>query len=378
MIKHDIELTRFLPKGQVTCEYKDNLLFMTADRAIPTQRFDAEHLSIDSYIYLPDRFRLPLRIDITAKIDSPGFYVLFGKGHVNFGTLWSDNRRIDDIVAPARKIMNYHNHVNMDQFTGISILYDLNEMQILIDGEERYHSKKERYMKSPLFRDMNEVGFEFKIACDKLVNTYIKSVSITEYPDSCGIVPVGSELPAAITRNEAIAPGEKPSFEKCISLLPVAVQGEIYKIDEYLKSLKPLKFKRQIEKNGNKITYVASDYGFSYAIYLSNDIFDHSLQWYLITSGKPEEWHRKADRMEEILNRLSASSPEFAARMFRNLEDCVGCYQNCLARTRYVYDNKQKTACHGKLKFKMGASGFEDVRTFMNEIVQLIQENERD
>lgn len=374
MIKHDIEAARFLLKGQVVCDYKNNMLFMMTNRAIPTQRFDAEHLSIDSYIYLPDKFRLPLRIDITVKIDAPGLYILLGKGHVNFGTLWSDNRRIDDIAAPARKMVHYHNHMVMNEFTDITLIYDLKEMQIMINGKERYYSKRERYMKSPLFSGMNEDGFELKIACDKLVNMCIKSVSITEYPDTCGIIHSEAELPAAVMRNEAVAPGEKPSFAKCISLLPADIQGEIVKTDEFLKSLKRLKFKRQIEKNGNKITYVASEAGLSYAIYLSNDIFDHSLQWYLITSGKPETWHRKADRMEETLNRLADKSSDLAERMFMNLADCVGCYQNCLAKTRYKLREKQKTVCHGKLKFRMSASGFQDVRTVIAEIECLEQE----
>lgn len=117
MIKHNIDLAHFLPKGQVACEYRDNMLYMTTNRAIPTQRFDAEHLSINSYIYLPEKYKFPLRIDITAKIDAPGLYLLLGKGHVNFGTLWSDNRRIDDIVSPARKTMYYHNHMTMNEFT---------------------------------------------------------------------------------------------------------------------------------------------------------------------------------------------------------------------------------------------------------------------
>lgn len=105
MVKHNIDLANFLTKGQVTCEYRDNMLYMTTKRAIPTQRFDLEHLLINSYIYLADKFRLPLRIDLTAKIDAPGLYLLLGKGHINFGTLWSDNRRIDDIASPARKII---------------------------------------------------------------------------------------------------------------------------------------------------------------------------------------------------------------------------------------------------------------------------------
>lgn len=376
-MKHNIELARFLPKGQVMCECRDNMLYMTTDHAIPTQHFDAEHLSINSYIYLPDKYKLPLRIDITAKIDAPGLYILLGKGHVNFGTLWSDNRRMDDIAAPTGKTMNYHNHMDMNEFTDISLSYDLKEMQIMINGEERYSSKKERYMKSPAFSEMNKDGFELKIACDKLVNLCIKSVSITEYDDTCGISHSAEELPEAVMKNEAIASGEKPTFEKCISLLPSDIRSEIVKTEEYLKSLKSLKFKRQIEKNGNKVTYVASDYGFSYAIYLSNDIFDHSLQWYLITNGKPETWHRKADMMEKTLNSLATTWPDFAARMFYSLEDCVGCYKNCLARTRYRFYDKHKAVCHGKLKFRMGISGFEDVRVFIEEINRLTQETAR-
>lgn len=294
-----------------------------------------------------------------------------GKGHINFGTLWSDNRRIDDIATPARKTIHYHNHIDMNESTCISLLYDLKEMQIMIDGEERYYSKKERYMKSPVFNEMNEEGFELKIACDKLANLCIKSVSITEYNDTCGIFHAGVKLPVAITKNEVIAPGEKPVFEKCISLLPAYIQSEVVKTDEYLKSLK---FRRQVEKNGNKITYVASKYWLSYAIYLSNDVFDHSLQWYIITNGKPETWHRKADMMEETLNRLDNISPDFTERMFYNLDDCVGCYENCLAKTEYRLREKHKMVCHGKLKFRMSASGFEDVRAFIEEIKHLMQE----
>lgn len=374
MIKHNIDLAKFLIKGQVTCEYRDNMLYMTTNQAIPTKRFDAEHLSINSNIYLADKYKLPLRIDLTAKIDAPGLYLLFGKGHINFGTLWSDNRRIDDIVSPARKTIYYHNHMVMNEFTEISLLYDFKEMQILINGEERYYSKNERYMKSKAFNEMNKDGFELKIACDKLVNLCIKSVAITEYNDTCGIFHSGIELPTVIMGNRVIAPGEKPTFEKCISLLPEYIQSDIVNIDEYLKAIKPLKFKRRIEKNGNKITYVSSSYGVSYAIYLSNDIFDHSLQWYIITNGKPETWHRKADMMEETINRLTHISPDFADRMFFNLDDCVGCCKICLAKTQYQLHAKPKTVCHGKLKFKMSPSGFEDVRVFIEEINNIVKE----
>lgn len=371
MIKQKIELEKLLQKGQVDCNVMDHMLFMTTKYSIPTKRFEAEHISIRSYCYLPERVHLPLRIDMTVKIDAPGMYLLLGNGHINFGTLVSDNRRLDDIVSPSRKTMFFHNAIRMNEFNDISVLYDKKEMQIIINGEERYYSKKERYMKAPEFEAMNQEGVELKFACDKLVTMCIKSITITEYQDTCGIVPSGFELPIAITQNGNLIKGEKPTFESCILRLPIDIQSEIQKLDEYLRTLKPLKFKRQIEKNGNKISYVASDYGVSYAIYLSNELFDHSLQWYLITGGKPETWHRKADRMEDTLNFFLQTSPEYAKRMISSFEDCVGCYQNCLAKTQYQMEGKRKTVCHGKLKFKMSVEGLRDARTFIDGINQL-------
>ena len=114
-MKHQIDLTHFLPKGQVECAYKDNMLYMKTKRTIPTKRFDAKHLSINSYIYLPQLYHLPLRIDLSVKMDAPGLYILLGEGHVNIGTLYSDNRRMDDIVSPARKVIFYHNHIEMNK-----------------------------------------------------------------------------------------------------------------------------------------------------------------------------------------------------------------------------------------------------------------------
>ncbi|BCJ93872.1 hypothetical protein acsn021_14410 [Anaerocolumna cellulosilytica] len=374
MKKQNIDLADFISKGNVEHMYKDNFLFMKTNRAIPTRRFDKEHLSVNSYMYLPYRYKLPLRIDLTVKIDAPGFYLLFGKGHINFGTLISDNRRIDDIVAPSRKTALFHNYMKMDEFTDISVLYDLNEMQILINGEERYDSKKEKYMKASAFDPMNAEGFEFKLACDKLVNLCIKSVCITEYEDTCKINHEGEDNPSAITSNYMKEPGEKLTFEKYISLLPTQFRIDITHMDAYLKSLKAVKMKRILEKNGNKITYVSSDYGFSYAIHLSNDVFYHTLQWYVITKGKPDTWHRKADMMEETLRRLRVKMPEFADRMFYNLEDCVGCYNHCLVKTRYQLQDKQKHACHGRLQFQMNTAGFQDARIFIDEINQIVKE----
>jgi hypothetical protein len=44
------------------------------------------------------------------------------------------------------------------------------------------------------------------------------------------------------------------------------------------------------------------------------------------------------------------------------------------SKTQYQLHDKHKTVCHGKLKFKMSASGFEDARVFIEEINNLVQE----
>lgn len=368
MITNKIDLREFLSKGNVVCEFKDNVLNVATKRAIPTQRFDKAHLSINSYVFLQSKIQIPLTIDVVAKIDAPGLYLLLGNGHINFGTMWSDNRRIDDILEPTRKTAFFHNHIPMDQFNHITLKYDYKEMQILVNGEERYYSKKEQYMKSKVLSESNRTGFEFGLGCDKLVNLVIESVSITQHQDTCGIVHSDQALPTPIMGNQCFNELEKPTFEKCLSLLSPDIQDEIVRIDKYLKGFEEIKFKRQIEKHGNKITYIAADYGFSYAIYLSNDIFDHSLQWYIITNGKPDTWHRKADMMEELLDRLSKKMPDFAERMFSNLDDCVGCYPHCLAKTKYQLNGNVRLACHGKLKFTMNRSGFDDLRLMIEEI----------
>jgi len=229
-------------------------------------------------------------------------------------------------------------------------------------------------MRSPLFRTVNAAsgeGFRLRLACDKLSHLTVKSITVTEFDQSCGIKHTQTALPLPLSRNEAVPAGEKPTFEACISRLPQEARQGIIALDVYLKSLKLFRFKRQLEKNGNKITYVSPDFGFSYAIYLSNELFAHSLQWYLITSGPPETWHRKDDRMEAMISRLQETNPPLALRLFDQLDDCVGCYPRCLARTAYQFNGKRRQSCHGKLFFSMNQAGFEDVRTVIEAIRQL-------
>lgn len=71
------------------------------------------------------------------------------------------------------------------------------------------------------------------------------------------------------------------------------------KMDHYLLGLKALKFKRKVEEN--KITYVSSNYGFSYTMFISNELMRHSLNWYVIHNNKYKE-KEKDYMLETIIN----------------------------------------------------------------------------
>ena len=133
-----------------------------------------------------------------------------------------------------------------------------------------------------------------------------------------------------------------------------------------------MKFKRQIGKYCEKITYVASEQGFSYAVHIGRGVMYHTLQWYILTQGRPETWGRKADNMEHALAYLAQSDPAFAERIFSNLYECIGGYgPGCLAKSPYTFAGKTIISCHGKLHFNMNLSEFGDVKRFIGAVNEL-------
>lgn len=368
MQRYDIPYAALRTAGQTFATVTGEGLHVTVGHAIPTERFDRD-LPIGAYVAPAQRFHLPLRIDLTARIDVPGLYILLGDGHVNFGRDWADNRRLDDPVAPRRKPCFFDSSVPMNQFVTLSLRYDLTEMQILVDGQERYHSRREPYMRSPLLAARNAEGFALRIACDKGTNLVIQRLAVTEYgPEGAGIARTGDPLPAPRTRNIDLAEGEKPTFARCIEGLPAPLREEITRMDEALRAMRPLKFRRDLERNGNKITYVAPAAGFSYALYPSGDVLHHTLQWYILTNCKPELWAQKADHMEAVLDRLAQDDPAFARRMFDSLLDCVGCGPHCRVPRTYTHAGARRIACHGKLRLTMRP---EDLRAAMRFIAEV-------
>jgi len=167
-------------------------------------------------------------------------------------------------------------------------------------------------------------------------------------------------------------------FEDVLQKMPKKLHSEIMDMDKYFKALRPMKFKRVLDKNGNKITYVASEFGVSYMIKLSDDGFKHNFQWYIVYNGKAETWHRKADYMEEILVKITQSDQPLAMRIYNGLKICPGsnnCYgERCLARTPYTFNGQKRLTCHGSVELDMEKNNFCDVREFFRHLNELIKE----
>lgn len=180
MKQYVINLSKITPQGKVETSLINDELQMTTTVSLNTH-FDKSDMPIKHNISLPGRYQLPLRINMMVKINAPTLYLLLGKGHVNFLSDWQDNRRLGDIIENDYKPHSFQNGISLNTYVEVAVIYDFKFMQILVNGEERYFSKKEKYMKSKQLENLNKEGFEVKIACSKHTELSLREVSIIEY-----------------------------------------------------------------------------------------------------------------------------------------------------------------------------------------------------
>lgn len=371
MILHNIDLKTFQKQGQVEVFEQQDGIEITTNITI-NDHFNSFTDPITHYIYFPEKYELPLKIDLTVKIDSPTLYVLLGKGHINFNSCWTDNRRISDIAAPNLKPINFNNEMPVNADVDISILYGLNFMQIMINGEERYYTQKSAYMKKDLIKDLNENGLELRLMCSKRTRVLIKKVTVTEYE-------IGEDFanqhnfyePPLLGVDKTV----KSDFETCISCLSMDIQDKIIEVDKYLLSHKKLGMKRKIEGSykAGRITYTSKT-GFSYVLIINKNVMYHYFWWYIVSNYKYENKYggRKNDLTEQTLMLLQERSPELAKILFDLYISCYSCYPGCVARTLYEFGGNKKMTCHGKLRFKMVENDFDYVISMMEVIEELI------
>ena len=291
MKTHSISLADIKPIGKTVVNAMDKIAEVKTTRSITGASF---HLSGDgykkNYVSLPGKYHLPFRIDMTVKLDYPAFLLRIGEGHVYFAsghdTAWN---KVNDIAKPDNKTcrdsFSFDNRVPFGEFVDISIIYNPDDMQILIGGEEKFYSRKQPYMSKKQMGALvalNTEGFELGFAVTKHSILTIKEISISEFDDNVPITRGGFELPDP---NAPKPEREKPTFDNVLAKVVPQFQLEILEMDRFFKLLRPMRFKRVIDKSVCKITYVASDVGISYTIVASGAETFHNFGWYVVYSG---------------------------------------------------------------------------------------------
>ena len=168
---HNIALDAFIPYGEILVSVSNGELHMTGG------------INNGAYIGFPGKFKLPFRIDMTAKMDSPALIIRIGNGYINLNTGGMDNRRMGSIIGGETKpgIHKFDNRAPLNEYFDISVIYGRESMQFIINGEERYFNKKDAYMKSKTIDIDFADGFSLNLACHQRTEVFIKSLTVTEY-----------------------------------------------------------------------------------------------------------------------------------------------------------------------------------------------------
>ena len=156
------------------------------------------------------------------------------------------------------------------------------------------------------------------------------------------------------------------SYQDLLTSLPAELQSEILEMDTFFKSLRPLKFKRRVDKK--KINYVSSDYGISYAIFPLDAEPTQAFGWYYLYNKETKIWYRKTDYFIETLNKIAETDPLPAECIFNAINECKSCNSSPCSAISYVYGGKQKMACYGRVVLSLCHDDFNQVRNFFRHL----------
>ena len=356
MKTHNIALESFIPHGKILANVNNGELQITGIN------------NYGAYIGFPDKFKLPFRIDMTAKMDSPAFIMRIGDGYIKFNTGGMDNRRMVSIIGGETKpgIHKFDNRVPLGEYFDISLIYGRKAMQLIINGEERYFNTKDIYMKSKTIDTDFADGFSLKLACHQRTEIFVKSLTVMEYDSE----PEFAELPKpdyiyapSLTRTD------KPTLDDCIADLTPELKEKIHEMDIYLKSLK---FKRKIEGGypESKITYFIPKV-VSYQIKTS-----HHLLWHRTTAMLGFYINNSGERTDEFnVEFLKKIKPELAGEIFNRMYEihCGSCRGNhsCAHYNITEYNGCKKNNCQHIIMFKMIPTDFDDVKKVIEVIMDM-------
>ena len=326
---------------------------------------------LDAFIPRGRKCKLPFRVDMTAKMDSPALILHIGEGYIHLNTGGMDNRRMMSIIGGETKpnLHRFDHRVPLNAYFDLSVIYGRKAMQLIINGEERYFSKKDVYMKSPLTDTEFADGFGLDITCYKRTEIVIQSLTVTEYTEE-------PEFAALPKKEHIYAPTltktEKPTLEDCIQDLSPELQACIIDMDTHLKALK---CRRKIEGGypESKITYFVP-YVLTWQIKISHHLLTHKttamLGFYVNNAGE------RNDKFNvRFLSRLEETDPVLAGEIFYRMYErqCVVCRGNhsCAHFNLTEYKGRKKNNCQHIVQFKMAPADFDDVKKVIDNIMAI-------
>jgi len=151
-----------------------------------------------------------------------------------------------------------------------------------------------------------------------------------------------------------------------LAAMPPEFKESAIEMDGFLKSLRPLKFKRTVDKR--KINYVSAEYGISYAILPLDEKPTQHFGWYYLHNKETGEWYRKTDYFIQTLADIAKSDSEAAKRIFGAINNCRSCKGNPCAVIAYTYDGEDKLACYGRVILELNPIDFSDAKLFFTHL----------
>ena len=163
------------------------------------------------------------------------------------------------------------------------------------------------------------------------------------------------------------------TFQEMLTSIPKELHGEIIEMDAFLKVLRPLKFKRSVDKR--KINYVSPEYGISYAIFCLTPDPTQAFGWYFLHDRESGDWYRKTDYFVETLKEIAKTDNQAAERLFYAINECTLCKGSPCSAIPYLYNGKEILACYGRIVLSLCHDDFINVRRFFNHLNTLLIED---
>ena len=365
MQTHNIPIESLTPKKGIKAKLENGVLHVPAEK---TNLGKGRH-----HIYVPGKYKLPFRIDMTVKLDffrtnqiASQLRLYIGKGNVYFNGGHTSTTDILTITKSSvfgdNKMTSYlcYNGIPSKEYVNISVIFSSKMMWALVDDACCYASDKLPYIE--LLRN-NAVPDEFTDGIDIAIcggtdtKMTIKTFAVTEYEND------EPSIPKTLRNLPELTP-----FEMYVKGLPPAIHDVMYKMDAYLLNdmKSTLKFRRAIDKHGH-LTY-QSPCGLGFRI--GEFGVGQSLGTTWVNGSK------KTDLIESIFKKLAETSPEFAEKIFSYTQICDPQHadaRGCGSRVTINFMGKSRRVCAGKIHYDMTQAGFEDVKKYIAAMGEVIK-----